>query len=208
MIASHCSLSYAVFTYQCDLINWTYSEASVGYTAGPYFFQNHPLSRTSNVVNIDCVNQPTSIWSNVVYKLTLQPNFVTDVSVTVGQTNANISFTVPAIAYTSETYNVNYTGLEFQSTLNSSSQIMSTDNITDVNVRYQITLSNLEEANTYNFTVVSTNCIGSSISTIVMNFTTLPSCKCNILLTICIVVSIYSTCCSTNQLYKHHLPPS
>ena len=56
---------------------------------------------------------------------------------------------------------------------------MSTVNITDVNVRYQITLSNLEEANTYNFTVVSTNCIGST-STVVMNFTTLPSCKCNI----------------------------
>ena len=179
MIASHGSLSYAVFSYQCDLIKWTHYNASVGYTAGPYFFQNHPLSKTSNVVNIDCVNQPTSNWSNVVYKLSLYPYPVTDVSVTVGQTTANISFTVPAIAYTSETYNVNYTGLEFQSTLNSSSQVMNTDNVTDVNIRYQITLSNLEEANTYNFTVVSTNSIGST-STVVMNFTTLPSCKCNI----------------------------
>ena len=190
VIASHGSLSYAVFTYQCDLINWTRHNASVGYTAGPHFFQNHPLSRTSDVVNIDCVNQPTSIWSNVVYKLTLHPYSVTDVSVTVGQTTANISFTVPAIAYTPETYNINYTGIEFQSTLTSSSQAMSTDNITDVNVRYQITLSNLEEANTYNFTVVSTNCIGST-STVVMNFTTLPSCKYNILLTICIVRCFY-----------------
>ena len=207
MIVSHGSLSYTVFTYQCDLISWTLRPAAVGYTAGPHFFQNHPLSRTSNVINIDCVNQPTSIWSNVVYKLTLQPNFVTDVSVTVGQTTVNISFIVPAIAYTPETYNINYTGLEFQTTMTSSLQLMSTDNITDVNVKYQITLSDLEEANTYNFTVVSTNSIGS-ISTVVMNFTTLPSCKCNILLTICIVVSIYSTCCSTNQLYKHHLPPS
>ena len=206
VIASHGSLSYAVFTYQCDFINWTKENdyAAVGYTAGPHFFQNHPLSRTTNVVNIDCVNQPTSIWSNIIYKLTLHPDPVTDVSVTVGQTTATISFTVPAIAYTPETYNINYTGLEFQSTLTSSSQVMSTVNITDVNVRYQITLSNLEEANTYNFTVVSTNCIGST-STVVMNFTTLPSSKCN---TICIVVSIYSTCCSTNQLYKHHLPPS
>ena len=59
---------------------------------------------------------------------------------------------------------------------------MSTNSITDVNVRYQITLSNLEEANTYSFTVVSTNSIGST-STVVMNFTTLPLCKCNILLT-------------------------
>ena len=70
MIASHGSLSYAVFTYQCDLIQWTEYNAAVGYTAGPHFFQNHPLSRTSNVVNIDCVNQPTSIWSNVVYNIT------------------------------------------------------------------------------------------------------------------------------------------
>ena len=62
---------FTVFTYQCDLIKWTVHNASVGYTVGHYFFQNHPLSRTSNVVNIDCVNQPTSIWSNVVYKLNL-----------------------------------------------------------------------------------------------------------------------------------------
>ena len=71
MIASHGSLSYAVFTYQCDLINWTSYNATVGYTAGSHFFQNHPLSRTSNVVNIDCINQPTSIWSNVVYNITI-----------------------------------------------------------------------------------------------------------------------------------------
>ena len=71
VIASHGSLSYAVFTYQCDLIKWTNYNAAVGYTAGPHFFQNHPLTRTSNVVNIDCVNQPTSIWSNVVYDITV-----------------------------------------------------------------------------------------------------------------------------------------
>ena len=52
---------------------------------------------------------------------------------------------------------------------------MSTDNISDVNFKHQITLSNLEEANTYNFTVVSTNCIGSA-STVAMDFTTL-TCK-------------------------------
>ena len=113
VIASHGSLSYAVFTYQCDLINWTRYNASIGYTAGQNFFQNHPLSRTSNVVNIDCVNQPTSIWSNVVHKLTLHPYPATNVSVTVGQTTATISFTVPAIAYTPETYNINYTGMNF-----------------------------------------------------------------------------------------------
>ena len=70
MIASHGSLSYTVFIYQCDLIKWRKHNAAIGYTAGPHFFQNHPLSRTPNVINIDCVNQPTSNLSNVVYDIT------------------------------------------------------------------------------------------------------------------------------------------
>ena len=53
---------------------------------------------------------------------------------------------------------------------------MGTDNITAVNLMYQIILTDLEEANTYNYTVVSTNCIGNTSSE-TMNFTTLPSCK-------------------------------
>ena len=128
------------------------------------------------------------------------------ISVNVSTTSATVVFTIPSIAYTPEIYSIQYIGFDFQNTLINSMNIQGTNNITAVNEMYQITLSNLEEANTYNFTVVSTNCIGST-STVVMNFTTPPSCKCNILLTICIVVSIYSTCCSTNQLYKHHLPP-
>ena len=53
---------------------------------------------------------------------------------------------------------------------------MGTDNITAVNLMYQIILTGLEEANTYNFTVVSTNCIGNTSSE-TMNFTTLPASK-------------------------------
>ena len=53
---------------------------------------------------------------------------------------------------------------------------MGTDNITAVNLMYQIILTDLEEANTYNFTVVSTNCIGNTSSE-TMNFTTLPASK-------------------------------
>ena len=53
---------------------------------------------------------------------------------------------------------------------------MSPNNITAVNQKYQLTLSNLEEANTYKFSVISTNCIGST-STVVMSFTTLPACE-------------------------------
>jgi hypothetical protein len=73
IIASQGSQSYTVFTYQCDKISWSldgyFAHASVGFSAGPYSFANHPLSNKANVTNIDCINQPDSVWSNVVYKL-------------------------------------------------------------------------------------------------------------------------------------------
>ena len=53
---------------------------------------------------------------------------------------------------------------------------MGIDNIIAINLMYQIILTDLEEANTYNFTVVSTNCIGNTSSE-TMNFTTLPASK-------------------------------
>ena len=98
------------------------------------------------------------------------------ISSTVGQTNSTIYFTIPFIAYTPEIYHINYTGLELQNTLTTSSSLMGTDNITAVNLMYHIVLTGLEEANTYNFTVVSTNCIGNTNSQM-MSFTTLPASK-------------------------------
>ena len=93
-----------------------------------------------------------------------------DISSTAGQTNSTIYFTIPSIAYTPEIYHINYIGLELQNS------IVGTDNIAAVNLMYQIMLTGLEEANTYNFTVVSTNCIGNTSSQ-TMSFTTLPACK-------------------------------
>ena len=98
------------------------------------------------------------------------------ISSTVGQTNSTIYFTIPSIAYTPEIYHINYIGLELQNTSTNSSSLMGTDNITAVNLMYQIILTGLEEANTYDFTVVSTNCIGNTNSQ-TMSFTTLPACK-------------------------------
>ena len=69
MVASQGSTSYAIFTYKCDLLQWTRNHAAIGYSAGPDNFANHPLSRTSKVINIDCLNYPSSVWSNVVYNL-------------------------------------------------------------------------------------------------------------------------------------------
>ena len=69
MIASQGTTSYAIFTYKCNHLKWTRFNAAIGYSAGPDNFANHPLSRTSKVTNIDCLNYPPSVWSNVVYNL-------------------------------------------------------------------------------------------------------------------------------------------
>ena len=76
MVASEGSTSYAIFTYKCDLLQWTRHNAAIGYSAGLDYYENHPLSRTSNVINIDCVNYPHSVWSNVVYKLSEGKNYI------------------------------------------------------------------------------------------------------------------------------------
>ena len=70
MVASQGSTSYAIFTYKCDLLQWTSKNAAIGYSAGHNNFANHPLSRTSKVTDIDYLNYPSSVWSNVVYNLT------------------------------------------------------------------------------------------------------------------------------------------
>ena len=69
VVAAQGSISYAIFTYKCDLLRWTDYNAAVGYSAGPNFFKEHPLSRKTNVTDIDCLNYPLSVWSNLVYKL-------------------------------------------------------------------------------------------------------------------------------------------
>ena len=69
VIASRGTTSFAIFTYKCNLLQWTRFNAAIGYSAGPDNFANHPLSRTSKVINIDCLNYPSSVWSNVVYNL-------------------------------------------------------------------------------------------------------------------------------------------
>ena len=63
--------SYAVFTYQCGELNWVRNRASIGFSAGPNLFANHPLSRQPNVNDIACVNQTCSPWTNVVYRITV-----------------------------------------------------------------------------------------------------------------------------------------
>ena len=61
--------SYAVYTYQCGLMEWSDS-ATIGYNGGRNYFANHPLSGSPGAQTIACVNSPENMWSNVVYNLT------------------------------------------------------------------------------------------------------------------------------------------
>ena len=92
---------------------------------------------------------------------------------TVTTTTANISWTVPAIAYTPENYTVTYNGLELQPETRQSAIIVGEHtNIEATNEVYFVLLEGLEEANTYNYTVNAINCNGTT-STDAMNFTTM-----------------------------------
>ena len=104
------------------------------------------------------------------------PNEAVYVAASTGPTTANITFTIPTIAYTPENYSISYEGLELQTIITDSMTVMSSSSISVTNEQYSILLSGLEEDNTYSFTIVSTNCIGS-INTSIVNFTTQPDCK-------------------------------
>ena len=96
---------------------------------------------------------------------------------TVSTTIANISWTVPVIAYTPENYTVTYYGLELQPETRQSQTIVGepTD-ILAMDRMYYVLLEDLEEANTYHYTVNAINCNGTT-NTVLMIFTTLPSGK-------------------------------
>ena len=71
---------------------------------------------------------------------------------------------------------IQYIGLELQNQQKISSAIVGPSNLSTINPEYSVILGSLEEDNTYNFSVLSANCIGS-VTTSTMNFTTLPACK-------------------------------
>ena len=58
-------LSYTVFTYQCDDIDWG-GGATIGFKGDADFFINHPNSGDL-AESIDC--QGSDTWNNIVYQL-------------------------------------------------------------------------------------------------------------------------------------------
>ena len=63
------SESFAIFTYLCGAMAW-HGNATIGFNAGGTWFENHVLSGTAGANSIACTNRSSSVWTNVVYKLT------------------------------------------------------------------------------------------------------------------------------------------
>ena len=71
--------TYAVFSYKCDLLQWTgyWRHTAVGYSVQAADtstdfdqFVNHPLSLRSFINDVACQNMENNIsWSNLVYKI-------------------------------------------------------------------------------------------------------------------------------------------
>ena len=61
--------SYAVFIYVCGGLTWS-GNATIGFNAGDYFFENHPVSGMLTADSVSCTNVSRTAWTNLVYKLT------------------------------------------------------------------------------------------------------------------------------------------
>ncbi|XP_019851153.1 PREDICTED: uncharacterized protein LOC105312503 [Amphimedon queenslandica] len=129
---------------------------------------------TASITVPDSTDITTSEESTVTITSQSLPVPATNVTATPGTTTAAISFIIPNIAYTPETYSVKYTGAILQTTQATSSIRMSSGDITAINQEFTIMLTGLEEDNTYTYTVDSTNCLGTT-STVEMSFRTIPT---------------------------------
>jgi len=88
---------------------------------------------------------------------------------------ATIQWTVPSIAYTPETYVVEYGTSQDSLGLTSGSQHSGPD-ITATDVTYSVQLSNLEPATTYHYRVVATNTADTENDSHTYTFTTAVIC--------------------------------
>ncbi|XP_019851146.1 PREDICTED: phosphatidylinositol phosphatase PTPRQ-like [Amphimedon queenslandica] len=110
---------------------------------------------------------------STLYVGTILPFAATSVTTIPGTTSANISFIIPKTSYANENYSISYTGQQFQATQAVSVTRMSSSSV-DKPIMIYIVLTGLEEDNVYQFTIDSSNCLGTT-HTGVMNFTTLPA---------------------------------
>jgi len=62
-----------VFIYSCNLLEWAGTSlstlASVGFCSERKIYQNHLLANTTIARHVACLNLPSSVWNNVVYRI-------------------------------------------------------------------------------------------------------------------------------------------
>ena len=68
VLASQGKKTYAIFTYECGLLGWNRTNVIIGFSASNTLFANFPLSKQVQA-NIDCLNSPTSNWSNIAFEI-------------------------------------------------------------------------------------------------------------------------------------------
>jgi hypothetical protein len=69
VLASSSQLSTAIITYRCGQLNTKRRGPIVGYKTDEIFWEQHPLSNSEGILNLDCANEPNSPWTNIVYYL-------------------------------------------------------------------------------------------------------------------------------------------
>ena len=98
----------------------------------------------------------------------LEPVHLTHISVS--SESATVQWIVPTVAYTAESYVVNYGTVQDSLTF-SSAEVTGSSDITITNQVYSVQLSDLDSETTYFYQVVATNDANSTTST-VATFTT------------------------------------
>ena len=115
-----------------------------------------------------------SMWPLCVLLCSGLPYTPASVQTEVTTTTANISWRVPEVDYNPEDYTVAYYGLDLQSDPKVIQWLASNSiTIPTAGFLYYVVLNNLEEDNTYNYSVQATDCRGAK-SKSTFQFTTLP----------------------------------
>ena len=72
IIITNGNQSYALFTYKCGTLSSTgiRTNGTIGFNSDGNYFRNFPLSGTSRVNEVACLNLPNTLWSNLLYSLT------------------------------------------------------------------------------------------------------------------------------------------
>jgi hypothetical protein len=72
IIITNGNQSYALYTYKCGTLSSTgvRTNGTIGFNSDGNYFRNFPLSGTSRVNEVACLNLPNALWSNLLYSLT------------------------------------------------------------------------------------------------------------------------------------------